>query len=120
MEQGRQLDAEIAGKLFRWIVIWENSEGGECYIVSNDKGKLPVPHFSSSEDEAYKIVRGLQERGFFCKINSKAADFGSIYSVYFYTSEKSGPAAEANNLATAICGAALALKSGSSKLTYTQ
>lgn len=120
MEQGRQLDAEVAQKLFRWIVIWENSEGGECYFVRNDKSKLPVPHFSTNENEAYRIVRGLQEKGYFCKINSRAADFGSVYKVHFYTPSGAAPAAEAKSLATAICGAALALQNPQLILTYSQ
>lgn len=120
MEQGRQLDAEVAQKLFRWIVIWENSKGGDCYIVRNDKSKLPVPHFSTDENEAYRIVRGLQEKGFFCKINSRPSDFGSVYKVHFYTQNGSAPAAESSSLATAISAAALALKDPKITLTYNQ
>lgn len=104
---GRKLDAEVARKIMRTIVVFE---GGEIFMISpQDYVQTPIPHFSTDLNATIKILEIFQPQGWLCKITQTDCAF----EVGFFKND--GVVCEIvenSALPRAICLAALAVKDG--------
>lgn len=102
------MDATIARRLWKAIVM---VEGGQRMLVEADtKASVPLPPYSTSLDEAYRVVARMQSQGWTARIG--ADDDGRCRAVfakpdgrlYLWSYASTGP--------EAICLAALAAQDG--------
>jgi hypothetical protein len=81
---GRELDAEVARKVFRYVVMVDTSTG-ERYTISRDTGnRRPIEDFSTSSDEAYRIIDMMKSNGLFANIRNNVEDGKQVWHVGFY------------------------------------
>lgn len=61
---GPQMDARIARRLWRAVVFVDNESGTSYLIQQGDFGRVPLPAYSTDVDEAYRVVRFMQGKGY--------------------------------------------------------
>lgn len=108
LPSGRELDAEIARKVFRYVVMVDTSTG-ERYTIQRDTGKRrPIEEFSSSSDEAYRIIDLMKANGLFAHIRNNVEDGKQVWHVGFYRAgEETFRLIKGDTLAHATCLAVL-------------
>jgi hypothetical protein len=108
MRPGPEMDAEIARKLWRTVVIFD-TEIGDSYTVGNNLARLPVPPYSTSLDSANSIIELYMERGWTFKTRREEELF---LAGFFRTDGTTYRYFRAETLPAAICYAALAVENG--------
>jgi hypothetical protein len=110
MEPGTELDAEIARKIFK-MVIMVDSETGEFTVRDNQTKKwVPIPKYSQNTDVAYLIINHFSYKGFFAVVNSVFTGVTTEWSVTFHSNDgKITLQSNGKTVAQAICIAALGL-----------
>ena len=112
MIPGIQMDSLIARKIWRSIVVNE-TETGESYMVGQaDHAKVPIPKFSTNQEDAHKIVEYFQAKNWFFRV--KHIPEKDMYQTCFYKEDNHQyQFSAADTLPMAICIAGLAVIDGS-------
>lgn len=104
-EPGFVLDSDIARKIWRSLVIFED---GEHYLVGIDGAKVELPKFSTNLPSAQRIISWFQANGFVVKATHDP--IANVYHVCFIkptSTDTTTQFATAPTLPHAICIAAL-------------
>jgi len=109
MEAGRTLDAEIARKLFRLVVIVEPQSGTTSLFDMATKQSRELPHFSTNSNEAYSIIQHYHNKGYTVQVKSDILDGAPYYDVIFVGHNIQPIGYRDSTLAAAICNAGLTL-----------
>ena len=64
---GRELDAEVAEKVFGWKLL---NEAWGPYRWQGDKGRNALPAFSTSIEDAWRVVDNMSRRNFYFDIDN--------------------------------------------------
>lgn len=115
MKPGPQMDAEIARKIWRAIVI---HEGGEFYMHGLDDGaKVPIPKFSTDATDTNRLIEFFQNKGYSSRIILNKRPIGPNGTdgwshTIVLTNINGSYTGEHVDLAMAVCLAALAVHEG--------
>lgn len=108
MPAGRDLDFEIARKLFRYVVMIDPAAGTASTWNVQERRLVAVPHYSTDVDSAYLVITHLRDSGWACNIASNT-DSGRVEWTVTCSHPSSRLVAEAStySMAEAIAQAAL-------------
>ena len=110
MNPGIELDADIARKIFKLVVMVDSETGKSTMRDLKSKKWVSIPTFSSNTDVAYSLIDHFSRKGFFATINSAFNDSYTEWQVIFHSSDKNPVVgATGKSAAHAICLAALGL-----------
>jgi hypothetical protein len=70
MNSGRELDCEVARKLFRFVVMIDPAAGTACTWNVHDRRLVSVPPYSTDVDSAYLVLSHMRSLGWTCTIAS--------------------------------------------------
>lgn len=110
MQAGPDLDAEVARKVFRHVVMYD--EAGRAQVRDLKLGKfVDVPPYSTDTDAAYKILNHFQHLGFRSQVGSTMQDNYLVWSAKItkVTDPDWGVMTQAGTLSHAVSLAGLAL-----------
>lgn len=113
MEPGRKLDALMARRLWKAVVMYE---GGEPFLVGAPKREqVPLPHYSTDIEDNQRVVARLQRDGWTLKLDHdpKARTFRAT----FYKDDTPGRYrfSDGRSAAHAVCLAALDAMAGTNR-----
>lgn len=106
MISGKELDVMVARKVLRAIVIYEPEKKEHFMFDLKTKQQIPVPDFSTSIKETYKIINYLQGFGWVARM-SVLPDKDSAQAVFTKSDGKKYKYCIADTLPQAICLAAI-------------
>jgi hypothetical protein len=103
MEAGPALDAKLASIFLGAFVV---IEGDEYYMVALNKSRqrVKLPQYSTNTEDAYRLVKGLQAKGWFLRVVNEPQTNSFHVSFYKTTATEF---VTAKTLPLAICMAAL-------------
>jgi hypothetical protein len=106
---GRDLDVEVARKVFRAVVLFD--QGSPQMFDQATRKKKAIPPYSTDTDTAYAVVRHYQQQGFRVDINSAMQDGYLLWTVQIVQANNPsvGVQAQGNTLAHAVCLAGVGL-----------
>jgi hypothetical protein len=108
---GKDLDIEIAKKIFNYIIIIDTTIDETFSIDAKTKQRRKIENFSSNIDDAYTIITKLSENGFLCNIKSQVDQDGVLqwYAGFFKFKKNPNDVIlyQSSTLPLAICNAAL-------------
>jgi len=110
MNPGIELDADIARKIFKLVVMVDSETGESTMRDLKTKKWVSIPKFSTNTDVAYALINHFSHKGFFATINSVFNDSYTEWQVIFHSNNQI-PIVKATgkSAAHAICLAALGL-----------
>lgn len=74
MKPGREMDLEIARKLFHFAVIYD-ADKNEYFLSSTDLSRQwPVPRYTTKVEDSHLVIKRMSELGFQYKIESILSD----------------------------------------------
>ena len=110
----RELDKEVATKIFKFAVIAKNDD---FYVTSRSNFSLKlVPFYSSNLDAAYLVLTHMRNGGFSYNVGSKIQNNELIWVASFHSEGSEPLFFESHSLSSAICLAALGAKSRGNNL----
>lgn len=109
MNAGRDLDAEIARKIFRYVVMIDSATGEPSIRDNETKKFVAVPPFSTDTTVAHAIVQKYKDAGCTFNISNDIEDGEQVWSVSIRHTKAAGLNLGANGatLPEAICNAVL-------------
>lgn len=111
---GVMTDTIIARRLWRAVVFMDIEGQGAYLIRQGDHGREPVPNYSTNVDDAYRVVKYMQSQGYVAHLKS-APDLGKSFACFTQPGNQHYRMSEAEDLAMAICLAALEALDGTNK-----
>ena len=109
---GPLLDARMARTLWRALVV-HDAANNECYMVSDDHERVPVPAYSTVVDDAHRVAAFMQSHGWTLSIKQTMDDDNVCYVALFgKTDGRIYNYTKAETMPLAICLAALWAWSG--------
>ena len=110
MDPGKELDAEIARKIFRLVVMVDSVTNDIMLRDVKNKKWMAIPPYSKNTDTAYSLIEYFSRKGFFAVVNSSFNNNRTDWVVTFYSSDQK-PIVQSigKTAAHAICLAALEL-----------
>lgn len=106
MLPGPAMDATIARRLWRAIVVVDTATG-RCHMVAEADGRaVPVPPFSTDLMEAHKIVRLFQSQGWSARLRT-VPERGTSEACFTRNDGRTYRYSAAETMPLAICQAAL-------------
>lgn len=110
IQPGVDLDAEIAKVVFHYVVIMDTATGEKYTAHAQSNTKRPIEKFSTSIDEAYKIINYLSVKGFQCHVRNSINDKGTMeWYAGFFNDKIPLKLYQGKTLPHAVCIAALQL-----------
>lgn len=73
MQEGRELDIEVARKVFRYVVMIEPSGSASIWNLAQ-RSMVPVPLYSSRVEDAHLVMQHFQNHGWRCELASNTAE----------------------------------------------
>jgi hypothetical protein len=115
MTPGPATDSLVARSIWKAIIVTE-TETGESYMVNQDDySKVKVPPYSTSVDEAHRIVEYFQNQGWSARIRNVPEQ--DVFMVSFFKHDgRTYRFMKGDTLPMAICMAALDLINGSNTI----
>lgn len=81
MTPGPTLDALVARRLWKAIVFIDTASNTSYLIQQDDRARLPLPPYSTDLEEAHRVVRFMQSKGYAARIRHDPE--GGIYRACF-------------------------------------
>lgn len=81
MPAGRELDCDIARKLFRYVVMIDPTAGTACTWSLQQRRLVEVPPYSTDVDSAYLVLTHLRGNGWTCNITSHTETGSVVWEV---------------------------------------
>lgn len=107
MTPGPALDAQIARRLWKAIVFFDGETKTTHLIEQSSRARLPLPPYSTDLEEAHRVVRFMQSKGYAARIRHDPQ--GGIYRACFtLDDERVYVYSQAATMPLVICIAALA------------
>lgn len=108
---GNQLDANIARRLWKAVVLIDMEDGSHYFLRQEDHKRSPIPPYSTSVDECYRVVSKMQSMGWTARLTSKP-EIGKYHAAFTKDDGRLYRLTEAETLPLAVCLAALAAYDG--------
>lgn len=105
MQAGRQLDIEVARKVFRYVVMIEPTGGSTIWNLEQRR-QVAIPQYSTRVEDAHLVMEHFQNNGWHCVINSNT-DNGLAEWTAEYTVGQLSFSARSNSMTEVICKAAI-------------
>jgi hypothetical protein len=105
MQAGRELDIEVARKVFRYVVMIEPSGVATIWNLAQ-RAMVPVPHYSTRVEDAHLVMQHFQNHGWRCELASNTNN-GPVEWSASLSRNGSGLTARASSMAHAMATVAI-------------